>query len=135
MESIKKITIQIMFVTGLVLVILAVFSAFSNIEITFFPTVIEIFAANIVIVLGCNLRWKFEIPYILVEYLVDIGYTIVVLIIFGLMFNWYYYISVWHLILMAAAIYIFSIMFIFANIKKNAEEMNKLLEKHKEKNR
>ena len=133
MNSVKKIFTQIIFVTGLVLVILAVFSAFSGIEITFFPTVLEIFAANIVIVLGCNLRWKFEFRFILVEYLVDIGYTVAVLVIFGLVFNWYQYISVGFLVLMAVVVYIFSILFIFANIRKNAEEMNKLLQKHKEK--
>jgi hypothetical protein len=122
-----------MFVTGASLVILAVFSLLFKVEISFVPTIFEIFAANIVIILGLFLRMKFEIRNLILEYLVDISYIIAVLIVFGLIFNWYSAIPVWLLVVMAVVIYIFAMIFTVTKLKKDAEELNKLLYKHREK--
>ena len=133
MKEIKIIIACIMFVTGSALVILAAFSAFFDVEIHFVPTVFEIFAANILINLGLFLRWKFEIRYIILEYLVDITYTIVVLIVSGFIFNWYSAIPVWLLIVMAVVIYILGMMVFIIKFKKDTKEMNELLQKRKKK--
>jgi len=129
MNGIKSIITHIMFVTGAALVILTVFSLLFNVEITFVPVVFEILAANTIIILGLFLRWKFEIRSIILEYLVDISYTIVVLVVFGLIFDWYSAIPVWLLVAMAIAIYIFAMIISVTKIKKDAEELNKLLQK------
>jgi len=129
MNKIKKIINYIMFVTGTALVILTVFSLLLNVEINFVPTIFEIFAANIVIILGLFLLGKFEIRYIILEYLIDISYIIAVLIVFGLIFDWYSAIPVWLLIVMAVVIYIFALIFTVTKIRKDAEELNKLLQK------
>jgi len=128
MKEINKIINDIMFVTGAALVILTVFSLFFKVEIGFVPTVFEIFAANIVIILGLYLRGKFEIRNLILEYLVDISYIIAVLVIFGLIFDWYSAIPVWLLIVMAVLIYIFAMIFTVTKIRKDAEELNKLLQ-------
>jgi len=129
-----KITITyIMFVTGAALVILSVFSLLFNVEITFVPTVFEIFAANILIILGLLLRWKFEIRNIIFEYLVDVSYIIAVLIVFGLIFDWYSAVPVWLLVVMAIVIYILAMIFTVTKINKDAEELNNLLQKRHEK--
>jgi hypothetical protein len=133
MKGIKDIITIIMFVTGSALVILTVFSAVFSVEISFVPTVFQIFTANIMIVLGLFLRSKFEIRNIILEYLVDISYIIAVLIIFGLIFNWYSAIPVWLLIAMAVVIYIFAMIFTVTKLKKDAEELNKLLQKRNKK--
>ena len=133
MNGIKNIVTNTMFVTGTALVILAVFSVLLNVEIHFVPTVFEIFAANIIIVLGLFLRWKFEIRNIILEYLADISYIILVLVVFGLIFDWYSAIPVWLLIVMAIGIYIFAMIFTVTKIRKDAKELNKLLQKHREK--
>jgi len=130
MKEIKNIINYIMFVTGSALVILTIFSLLFNVEICFVPTVFQIFVANIVIILGLFLRWKFEIRYIILEYLIDISYTIAVLIVFGLLFDWYSAIPVWLLVVMAVVIYIFAMIFTVNKIKKDAKELNKLLQKH-----
>jgi hypothetical protein len=122
-----------MFVTGASLVILAVFSLLFKVEISFVPTIFEIFAANIVIILGLFLRMKFEIRNLILEYLVDISYIIAVLIVFGLIFNWYSAIPVWLLVVMAVVIYIFAMIFTVTKLKKDSDELNKLLRKHREK--
>jgi len=133
MKGIKDIIIYIMFVTGSALVILSLFSLLFNVEISFVPTIFEIFAANIVIILGLFLRMKFEIRNIIMEYLIDISYIIAVLIVFGLIFNWYSAIPVWLLLVMAVVIYIFATIFTVTKIRKDAKELNKLLQKHQEK--
>jgi len=132
MKGIKDIINYVMFVTGAALVILTVFSLLFNVEIHFVPTVFQIFAANIVIVLGLFLRGKFEIRYIILEYLVDISYIIAVLVVFGLLFNWYSAIPVWLLVVMAVVIYLFVMIISVTKIKKDAKELNKLLQKHQE---
>jgi hypothetical protein len=133
MKGIKDIITYIMFVTGCALVILTLFSAVFNAEISLVPTVFEIFAANIVIILGLFLRQKFEIRNMILEYLVDISYTIVVLTVFGLIFNWYSTTPIWLLIAMAVIIYIFATVFTVTKIKKDAEELNQLLKKAQQK--
>jgi len=133
MKRIKKMINDIMFVTGAALVILTVFSLLFGVEIGFVPTVFEIFAANIVIILGLYLRGKFEIRNLILEYLVDISYIIAVLVVFGLIFDWYSAIPMWLLVVMAVVIYIFAMIFTVTKIKKDAEELNKLLQKHHEK--
>jgi len=133
MNGIKSIITNTMFVTGAALVILAVFSLLLNVEIHFVPTVFEIFAANILIILGLFLRWKLEIRNIILEYLVDISYIILVLVIFGLIFDWYSAIPVWLLVAMAVVIYIFAMIISVTKINKDAKELNKLLQKRQKK--
>jgi len=132
-NGIKSIITNIMFVTGAALVILAVFSALLNVEINLVPVVFEIFAANIIIILGLFLRWKLEIRNIILEYLIDISYTIAVLVVFGLIFDWYSAIPVWLLVAMAVVIYLFAMIITITKIKKDAEELNKLLQKRQKK--
>ncbi|MDR2555038.1 MAG: hypothetical protein LBC64_06370 [Fibromonadaceae bacterium] len=129
MTGIRKTINDIMFVTGAALVILAVFSLLFGVEISFVPTIFEVFIANIVIILGLCLRGKFEIHNIILEYLIDISYIAVVLIVFGLIFDWYNAVPVWLLIAMAVVIYIFAMIFTAAKLKRDAEELNKLLQK------
>jgi len=133
MKTIKTIINFIMFVTGAALVILALFSLLFKVEINFVPTIFEIFAANIVIILGLFLRMKFEIRSIILEYLIDISYIIAVLIIFGFLFNWFSAIPIWLLVAMAVIIYIFATIITVTMIRKDAMELNKLLQKHHEK--
>jgi len=132
MKELKIIFTNIMFVTGAALVILSVFSLLFNVEITFVPTVFEIFAANILIILGLFMRWKFEIRNLILEYLADISYIIAVLIVFGLIFDWYRAIPVLLLVIMAVLIYIFAMIFSATKLKKDAEELNDLLQKRKD---
>jgi hypothetical protein len=133
MKELKKNINNIMFVTGAALVILAVFSLLFNVEIPFVPYIFEIFAANIVIILGVYLRGKFEIRNLILEYLIDISYIIAVLVVSGLIFDWYSAIPVWLLVVMAVVIYIFAMIFTVTKIKNDAKELNKLLRDRQEK--
>ena len=133
MKTIKTIINFIMFVTGAAVVILALFSLLFKVEINFVPTVFQILAANTLIILGLFIRMKFEIRSIILEYLIDISYIIAVLVVFGLIFDWYSAIPIWLLVVMAVVIYIFATIITVTMMKNDAKELNKLLQKHQEK--
>jgi len=133
MNEIKKIIGYIMFTTGASLVILAFFSALFDVEIPYVPAVLQIFAANIVINAGLFMLWKFEIPYLILQYLLDVGYIILVLVVFGAIFDWYSIVPVWLLVVMAAVIYTFATIITLTKFRKDTEEINELLQKRKEK--
>jgi hypothetical protein len=122
-----------MFTTGASLVILAAFSILFGKEFSYSFVVLQIFAANIVINLGLFLLWKFEIRYQLLQYLLDVGYIILVLVVFGAVFDWYSAVPVWFLVVAAAVIYAFASIISAAKFRKDTEEINELLQKRKEK--
>jgi len=65
--------------------------------------------------------------------LADISYIIAVLVVFGLIFNWYHAVPIWILIAMAFVVYTFVMIFTVSKLKKDVEELNELLHKHQEK--
>ena len=133
MDALKKTVSNIMFTTGASLVILAVFLKIIDSDINYVRTVLEIFGANIVINFGIFLIHKFEIRYVILEYLLDISSIIIVLVVSGAIFNWYSAIPVWLLIVMAVVIYLFVIITSITKIRKDTKEINELLQKRKEK--
>ena len=133
MNEIKRVISNIMFTTGAALVILAAFSIIFGKEFYYAPVVLQIFAANIVINLGLSLLWKLEIRYLILQYLLDISYIIAVLVVFGAIFGWYSAVPVWLLVVMAVVIYTFAVIITINKSRKDTNEINKLLQKRKEK--
>ena len=130
----KKTIINTMFTTGAALVILAAFFVIFGLKNMSVLTIFQVFGANIVINFGLFLiQRKFESRYVIIEYLLDISYIIVILIVSGAVFGWYSFVPIWILPLMAVLIYIFVIITSMAKIKKDTKEINKLLQKRKEK--
>jgi len=133
MYEIKKTINYIMFTTGAALVILAIISALFGVEIDYTQTILQIFAANIVINIGLAMIWKLEIRHIIIEYLVDVSYTIAVLVVSGAIFDWYSAVPVWLLAAMAVVIYTLAVIINITKSKKDTDEINELLQKRKEK--
>ena len=133
MREVRKTITNIMFTTGASLVILAAFSTLFGKEFDYSPVVLQIFAANIVINVGLFILWKFEIRYTILQYLLDVTYIIVVLVVFGLIFNWYFTVPVWLLAVMAVVIYALATIITITKFRKDTNEINKLLQKRKEK--
>jgi len=122
-----------MFTTGTSLVILAIYLSITNQGFISNETVFEIFGANIVINFGLYLRFKFEIRNAILEFLVNVSYIIIVLLVFGNIFDWYSAVPVWFLSIMAVVIYIFAVIITIVKIQKDAKEINELLRKRKKK--
>lgn len=133
-NKIKKTIMDIMFTTCAALILLAVFALLNGGKAIFIKTIFEILGANTVIFLGLTFTKKFESTYAVLEFLLDISYTIAVLVVFGIVFNWYSTMPVWYLIIMAVVIYIFGVFINIIRTQKDADELNKLLQEHKNKN-
>ena len=129
----KNLIVNIVFCTGAALIILALFFLIFNEEHIYLYTVFQIFAANIIINIGIIFLHKIESQFLILEYLLDISFTIVVLVIFGYVFDWYSVTPVWVLIIMAVVIYIFVIIASIVNVRNKTKEINDLLKKRKEK--
>jgi F0F1-type ATP synthase assembly protein I len=125
---------DIMVTTGAALMLLAVFAVINGGKSIYIETFFQVFAANIVIHLGLILTKKFESTFAAFEFMLDISYTIAILVIFGLVFDWYSSIPIWYLVIMAVVVYIFGFFINIVRIQKNAAELNKLLQKRKNKN-
>lgn len=133
MNKIKTTIINTMITTGTALVILSAFLIIFDERSLFIHTIFQIFGANIVINCGLLLTHKFESRYVILEYLLDVSYIIAVLIVFGIVFNWYSAIPVWVLVIMAVVIYVFMIVLTMYKIQKDTQKINELLQKRKEK--
>jgi len=129
----KCIIINIMATTGLAVVVLAAFVRTKDFDLYFSYAVLPIFAANIVINLGLILTRKFESKYVVLEVLLDMAYTSAVLIIFGIIFDWFGATPVIVLVAMAAAIHLIAIFLNMAHVRGESNEINKLLKKRDKK--
>jgi len=130
----KQTIVRILFTTGAALVGLAIFYKINNTEYMNIRHIFEILGANTLINFGLYFRYKFEIRNVILEFIVDVSYLLIVLLAFGKIFNWYPALPVWYLIIMAVVIYIFVIVTTVVKIRKDTNEINALLKKREEKN-
>jgi len=131
-DDIKRTITNTLATTALAVIVLALIVRiqFAGYDLYFAYTVLSIFGANIVIHMGLLLTKKFESKYLALEILVDMVYTTVVLIVFGLIFEWFSVTPVWVLGAMAVLIYlVVSLCLNMARIRKEADTINNLLKK------
>jgi len=129
----KKITLRILFTTGAALVLLSIYMKIIGVEQLNISHTFEILAANTQINIGLFFRHKFEIRNVIIEYIIDISYLLIVLLVFGKIFDWYPALPVWYLVIMAVVIYIAVIVTTVVKIHKDTQEINALLKKRDEK--
>jgi hypothetical protein len=130
----KKTIVNTMATTGAALVALAVFAVIIGGKSIYAHTIFEILGANIVIHLGLLLTRKFESSYAILAYFLDISYIITVLVVFGIIFDWYSSVPVWVLVVIGVAIYIFGLFTRMVRLWNDIKKMDELLQKRKEKN-
>jgi uncharacterized membrane protein len=63
--------------------------------------------------------------------MLDIGFMTAVVVVSGILFEWYYYIPVWVSIVLV--VYILFYLFDVVRVRRDIKEINKLLQKRKEK--
>lgn len=125
----KKITVNILCSTGITLIVLAVVGTMFGAKFLFINSVFQSFIANIIIHIGLLFTHKFESDYAILEYTFDIGYTILVVLVFGAIFNWYSSTPIWILIIMSITIYLAGILLSTIQIRQDIAEINELLKK------
>lgn len=125
----KKILANILCSTAITLIILAILGAVSGAQFLLIHSVFQSFIVNIVIHIGLLFTRKFESTYVVLEFMLDIGYVVVAVIIFGAIFNWYASIPVWVLAVMTTIIYFVAILLNMNQVQQEIEEIDKLLQK------
>jgi len=125
----KTTIMRILFTTGAAVIGLAVFLKIIGAEYLYIRHIFEILGANTLINVGLFFRRKFEIRSVILEFIVDVSYIILVLLMFGKIFIWYPALPVWYLVIMAVVIYLFVIVTTVVKISKDTKEINKLLKK------
>jgi len=134
MNDVKITAMGIMVSTGAALVLLAVFAMFNDTGAIYVRTVFEILGANAVICVGLALIGKLEGAFAVLKHLLlEASYVIAVLLVFGLVFDWYFVVPVWYLVVMAVAIYAFVVFAGTAKMRRDVREINELLRKRWEK--
>lgn len=127
----KKISVNILCSTAITLLILAILGAVSGAQFLLINSVFQSFIVNIVIHIGLLFTHRFESSYAILEFMLDIGYMEVVVIIFGAIFNWYGSTPIWVLVIMTTIIYIVGVFLNMVQMRQEVEEINKLLQKRK----
>lgn len=123
----KKIIVNILCSTGITLIVLAIIGTMFRVKFLFINSVFQSFIVNIIIHSGLLFTHKFESNYAVLEYTLDIGYTIAVVLVSGVVFNWYNSTPIWILIVMSVIIYLTGILLSAIQMQQDIEEINKLL--------
>lgn len=127
----KKISVNILCSTAITLLILAILGAASGAQFLLINSVFQSFIVNIVIHTGLLFTHRFESRYAILEFMLDIGYMEVVVIIFGAVFHWYGSTPIWVLAIMTVIIYIAGVFLNMVQMRQEVEEINELLQKRK----
>lgn len=124
----KRIIRNWLATTGLSLLLLAVVAAVYGGHAIFIVTVFQTGLANLFIHLGLEVFQGFESRYCLVEIGVEIGYVLAVLIIFGLIFDWYESTPLWILVLMGIVVYFVGCLVDVFRIRNDVDTINRQLQ-------
>lgn len=109
--------------TALSLLLLTIVASFYQADFLCIETVYQSFGANVLIHLGLTLLQKFESNYCIVEILVEIAYTLTILIVFG----WYSSTPLWVLILIGIAVYLIGSLIDVFRIQNEVALINRQL--------
>lgn len=123
----KKNITNCLATTGLSLILLALVAILYNASLLCIETILQIAGANILIHAGLNLLKFFESRYFLVEILLETGYVLAVLFIFGAIFGWYSSTPPWVLILMGISVYFIGGLIDIFQVNKDIKIINRQL--------
>lgn len=125
----KQISVNILCSTAVTLLLLAIAGILFGARYLLISGVLQAFFVNIVIHFGLCVTHRFECSFAVLEWMLDIGYTEVVVILFGAVFNWYDSTPVWLLAIMTIIAYVISIFLNIIQMRQEIAQINALLQK------
>ena len=131
----KKSIIYFVLSTGFSVIGLTLFYVFIREESILIQTMLQLFGANLILHLGLNIRGKFEIRNPIIESIVDNSIVITGILVFRLVFGWFEKVPVWLLVISPIGLYIITIFITSSEIRKDIEQINKLLEEQNQENK
>lgn len=129
----RKIITNILTTTAISLLVLSLIALCYRAKFLCIESVFQAFFANILIHLGIKWMQRIDFNYPIAESLLSIGYTIMVALVCGKVFHWYDSMPVQVLALLAGIVYIVGASLSVIQLKREVNDINVLLQKHKEK--
>lgn len=129
----RKFFVNAFATTGISLILLSIIALLFQAKCIYLETVFQVLGANLVVHLGLSVLHNLELKYSVIEYFFHIALIIFVLILFGLIFNWFIYTPIRILVIMGFVIYIISCILNLFSMKWEAQEINALIKKRKRK--
>lgn len=129
----RKFFVNAFATTGISLILLSIIALLFQAKCIYLETVFQVLGANLVVHLGLSVLHNLELKYSVIENFFHFVLIIFVLIIFGLIFNWFIYTPIRILVIMGFVIYIISCILNLFCMKWEAQEINALIKKRKRK--
>ena len=126
----KKIVLNIMATTGITLVVLALIATCFNATFIRIDAVFQSFILNILLHIGYYFFSKKEYKYPILESVIQMGYTVVLVLIAGEICGWYESMPLWCLFGMAIVVYVLGILCSAVAMLGDVREINALLDEH-----
>jgi len=124
----NKLIVNCLATTGLTLITLAVIASLYQAKFLCVSSVYQCFIVNIIMHVGLILVRKFESNYFVIEFIIEIGYVLGLLIVSGFFFKWYSSTPLWVLILMGIVVYFLGCLLNIMKINDDMAFINKKLE-------
>lgn len=129
----RKFFVNIFATTGISLILLSIIALFFQAKCVYLETVFQILGVNLIVHFGLVILSKLELKYAIIEIFLHITLIIIMLLIFGSVFNWFTSTPIGVLIIMGFAIYIISAILSLFYMKQEAQEINALITKRNSK--
>jgi hypothetical protein len=116
--------------TGASLVLLAMIAMSYQGSAIFLGSIFQTLAVNFCIHAGLLLMRRFESQYYLVEVGLELGYILVLVVLFGTVFDWYSSAPLWVWIMLGCAVYVIGGLIGVFRIKNDVDIINQLIQKN-----
>lgn len=123
----KRGIVNVLCTTAVTLLVLAVFGAMFGARFLFISSVFQSLLVNLVIHAGLIVTKKFESSYAVLEYMLDIGYTVAVVLTAGAAFHWYASTPAWVLAAISVIVYCAGLWIGTLRTRREIKEINELL--------
>lgn len=129
----RKFFVNIFATTGISLILLSIIALFFRAKCIYLETIFQVLGTNIVVHFGLIVLSKLELKYAIIEIFLHIALIIIMLVVFGSIFNWFTSTPVWILVIMGFVMYIISAILNLFCMKQEAQEINELIKKRNSK--
>ena len=123
----KKLILNIMATTGITLVVLAIVGLCYEATVLFISAVFQALLLNVAIYIGLYILDYFEYRYPIVETGLKLLYVLVLVLIWGRMFQWYGNMSVGTLLTMTVIIFSLCVGLDTISLRNQVKDINGLL--------
>lgn len=129
----RKFMVNIFATSGISFLLLSIIALFYQAKCIYVETVFQVMGANIVVHLGLFVLSKLELKYASMTMILHLALIIIMMVVFGSIFQWFTSTPMWVLVIMGFLIYLISAILNLFYMKQEAQEINLLIKKRNSK--